>query len=83
MERGAEPWSWVLETSSAGSPDFHPGVLRREGSPHPLSVSHQSPSSPCPGWNAPQVSLQSETREGSRSGFWGMARPPLTSLPRL
>lgn len=35
MERGAEPWSWVLETSSAGSHDFHPGVrLRREGPPH-------------------------------------------------
>ena len=35
MERGAEPWSWVLETSSAGSPDFYPGVgLRREAPPH-------------------------------------------------
>lgn len=34
MERGAEPWSWVLETSSAGSHDFYPGVgLRRESPP--------------------------------------------------
>ncbi|EPY86280.1 mucolipin-1 isoform 1 [Camelus ferus] len=24
MERGAEPWSWVLGTSSAGTHDFHP-----------------------------------------------------------
>lgn len=45
MERGAEPWSWVLETSSARSHDFRPGVrLRREG---PL-MSHQGLSS-CPG----------------------------------
>ena len=36
MQRGAEPWNWVLETSSAGSHDFHPGVvLRREAPPHP------------------------------------------------
>ena len=36
MQRGAEPWNWVLETSSAGSHDFHPGVvLRREALPHP------------------------------------------------
>lgn len=42
MERGAEPWSWALDTSSAGSHDFHPGVvLRRESCPHP-------PPAPCP-----------------------------------
>lgn len=47
MERGAEPWSWVLETSSARSHDFHPGVgLRREG---PCPRSQQGLSSHCPG----------------------------------
>lgn len=83
MERGAEPWSWVLETSSASSHDFHPGVvLRREGSPHPSPSpsSPQGPSSPCLGWSASQVSLQSETGEGSmcvfRSGFWGHGTAP-------
>lgn len=51
MERGAEPWSWVLETSSAGSHDFHPGVgLRREGPHVPLgsfSLPRASHKSPC------------------------------------
>lgn len=41
MERGAEPWSWALDTSSAGSHDFHPGVvLRRESCPHPPPPLH-------------------------------------------
>lgn len=54
MERGAEPWSWVLETSSAGSHAFSPGVgLRREGPPCSTGVpllpalAGKSAESPC------------------------------------
>lgn len=61
MERGAEPWSWVLETSSAGSHDFYPGVgLRRES---PLPMPPQGPCSPCPGRGECKISLQYKTRE--------------------
>lgn len=67
MERGAEPWSWVLETSSAGSHDFCPGVgLRREGPPCPTRIL-------LPAQGESQASLWSETGERPmrefRSGF--------------
>lgn len=82
MERGAEPWSWALEASSARSHDFHPGVgPRREG---PL-MSHQGLSSgPSQGESQSACSLE---QEGSvcmlRSGFGGTAWPPIPSLRRL
>lgn len=82
MERGAEPWSWVLETSSAGSPDFYPGVgLRREAPPHvPPGSLFSLP------WQEPMQSPYSTRQEKDLCVYpkeGSGVQPDSLSLPRL
>lgn len=78
MERGAEPWSWVLETSSAGSPDLSRGE-KEAPPPCPTRVPlHRSQCSLPVARDRRRICVFTPKRD---LGY--KAQLPLPSLPRL